>query len=176
MMCSLVSSDTGAGKKRAAMHVMQLDARQLADALACLKQLARSLTPGIVDCDTEQRELVLKFAPYIGVLRLHSNTHNRIAESVAFVVWEEHALTRLVALRRRSSVVRDKVAAVRALMEQLRVHLHMDTVAQVIGVLLMPEPTTVDRGMALDLLDMGSSTVQTEESAPGRVLTVDERD
>ena len=34
MMCSLVGSDTGAGKKRAAMHGMQLDARQLADALA----------------------------------------------------------------------------------------------------------------------------------------------
>ena len=129
------SSGSGAGKKRALAETA-FNARQLGDAHARLRQLIRGLQPGVTNCfDDEQRELALSIAPYFGIQRPQALTHDFIAESVAFVVWEQHATTRLVALRRRNTNVRNNyVPAMRKLLDQLQAHFGLETRDGVISV------------------------------------------
>ena len=76
-------------------------------------------------------------------------THDFIAETVAFVVWEQHATTRLVALRRRNTNVRNLVTAMRKLVDQLQSHFGLTAREHVISLLLAAPPGGSIRGATL---------------------------
>ena len=163
MICAM-ASDTGAGKKRA-MPAAVYDARQLGDVYTLLRQLVRGMLPGATRCvDDAQHALALDLAPYLGVVRPQAMTHDFIAESVAFVVWEHHPTTRLIALRRRSTIVHSRyVPTLRKLFDQLQTHLGQSSRDEVVAMLLAPAPTTVERSVAMELIDMTSGPLHATE-------------